>query len=85
VRVATQEYRAGEDTLAQFIAEKCIVKEDAQAKAGELYAAYAAWSKDYNMTAMSGTAFGKRMGKRFEKERTNAGQIYVGIGLLTGV
>jgi putative DNA primase/helicase len=81
VRLATEDYREGEDTIGQFITERCLVKPEAQVKAGELYTAYGAWSKDYGMTPMSGTAFGKRISKRFEKQKGDH-VIYRGIGLL---
>jgi len=82
VRLATAEYRAGEDTLAQWQGERCHIAPNAESKAGELYADYKQWAADNGLMPMSGTAFGKRIGKRFNKKHTNAGAVYSGIGLL---
>ncbi|OQY87266.1 MAG: hypothetical protein B6D41_11830 [Chloroflexi bacterium UTCFX4] len=82
VRLATQEYRAGEDTLTQFIAACCVVNPNAVTRANELYAAYRKWADENGLGAMSGMAFAKRMAKRFAKRRTERGNVYVGIGLL---
>lgn len=81
VRMATAEYRAGEDTLAEFIAACCVVNPNAVTRANELYAEYRKWADENGLAAMSGTAFGKRMGKRFEKAKTTH-MLYKGIGLL---
>ncbi len=40
MRVATEEYRKGEDTISQFIAERAVVHPSAEMQAGTLYAAY---------------------------------------------
>ncbi len=82
VRMATAEYREGEDTLAQWQAERCFVGASAEMKAADGYADYRQWAIDNGLAPMSGTAFGKRMAKRFEKKHTNAGAVYFGIGLL---
>ena len=81
VRAATAEYQDAEDTLGQFIGERCIVAPSVQVKAGELYEAYRTWCTGNGIAAMSGTAFGKRMTRRFEK-RTGHENIYIGLGLL---
>lgn len=86
VTKATDDYQNEEDTLSEFIAACCMVKENAETKAAELYAAYRQWTADNGLAAMSGTAFGKRMGKRFEKRTRGGGHIvYVGLGLLVQV
>src|SRR5581483_10773603 len=82
VRMATQEYRAGEDTLAQWQAERCFVGANAEMKAADGYADYRQWAADNGLTPMSGTVFGKRMSKRFKKEKRGT-MVYLGIGLLT--
>ncbi len=83
VCAATDEYFAEEDIVAQFITERCLVKPPAEARASELYAAYRQWADDNGLAPMTGTAFGKRMGKRFKKGTGGGGYVvYAGIGLL---
>src|SRR5581483_4078351 len=82
VRMATQEYRAGEDTLAQWQSERCFVGTDAEMKAGKGYEDYSKWADENGLKPMNGMTFAKRMGKRFEKKRTERGYVYLGIGLL---
>jgi putative DNA primase/helicase len=83
VRAATQEYRAGEDTLAQWQTERCHIAPTAEMTAAAGYADYRQWAIDNGLAPMSGTAFGKRMNKRFAKRHSMQGNVYLGIGLLT--
>ncbi|HZQ05396.1 MAG TPA: phage/plasmid primase, P4 family, partial [Anaerolineae bacterium] len=82
VRAATNEYREGEDTLTQYIHERLFVGENASVKGKPLYQDYCEWCEDNGLTPMKGTKFGKLMGKRFKKETTRNGVVYLGIGLL---
>lgn len=82
VRMATAEYRAGEDTLAQWQSERCWIGANAEMKAADGYNDYRKWADANGLTPMSGTAFGKKMGKRFKREKHGT-KVYVGIGLLT--
>jgi putative DNA primase/helicase len=82
VRMATEEYRAGEDTLAQWQAERCFVGANMEMKAGKGYEDYSKWADENGLKPMNGMTFAKRMGKRFEKKRTERGYVYLGIGLL---
>ncbi len=84
VRLATSKYRDEEDRVLLFIQECCYVAPDAWVKARDLYSAYAKWMEASNLgQGMNIRLFGEDMSKRFEKGRTNAGNIYQGIGLLT--
>ncbi len=82
VRLETSKYREEEDRLALFIEERCLVAPHASVGADALYSAYKDWCKQNNLSALTGTAFGRDMGKRFEKTRGKQGNIYQGIGLL---
>ena len=82
VRSSTTKYREKEDTLQLFFDECCIVSEGTSAKAGALYSEYKSWCLQMNLQAMTGTSFGDKVSKRFEKKRTGAGNFYFGIGLL---
>ena len=81
---ATDEYRAEEDTLGEFISECLIVGEGKQAYAKDLYDCYKNWAKDGNMDPMTSVAFGKRMSQRFNKlPRGGRGYRYSGVGVLS--
>lgn len=81
IRAATAEYREREDTLAEFIDERCVSAPQVRVRAGELYAAYKEWAEKNGYAAMSGRAFGDRLAKRYGKTRTEMGVLYSGIGL----
>lgn len=83
VMKATEQYRGEEDSIAEFIAARCVVVANAETKAGELYEAYLAWAKLIGeKLTMKGVTFGRRMGERFQKEKRGGYVIYAGIGLL---
>lgn len=58
---ATAAYREEQDVLGQFIEERCRKIAGQRAKAGDLYAAYAAWSKARGEWAMGANRFGRLM------------------------
>jgi P4 family phage/plasmid primase-like protien len=79
VRQATDAYRAEQDTMARFIAECCFVHREAKAKAGDLFAAYQAWSGDKVLTKQT---FGDRLeNKGHERAKINGVRMHKGIGL----
>ncbi len=80
VKLATESYQAEEDTLGQFIEERCEVGPAYEVRAAQLYQAYRAWSEETGLRSMSSTAFGRRMGKRYEKKHAEQ-NVYLGIGL----
>jgi putative DNA primase/helicase len=84
VKVATQEYREESDILAGFISERCIEHPKVTAKAAELYSAYKKWAESEGMRdreVLTSTAFGRRMGERYQKDRKGGIVYYFGIGL----
>ncbi|MBN1975953.1 MAG: DNA primase [Anaerolineae bacterium] len=83
VREATKEYRAEMDRLGGFLDDCCVIDDKAQAGASELYLAYSEWCEGNGERAVSGTRFGRQLAERgFDKERTNRGNVYYGVGLL---
>lgn len=83
ILLATAAYRDEEDRLLLFIEDRCLSAPHATVGGDVLYNAYKAWCKHNQLTAMSGTMFGREMGKRYEKSRTKNQVAYRGIGLLT--
>ena len=82
ILMATSKYRDEEDRLLLFIEERCIEASHATAGGDDLYNAYKAWCKHNQLSMMSGTMFGREMGKRYQKTRTSSRMIYEGIGIL---
>lgn len=83
VRAATRTYRAEMDVLADFLAERCIVKADAEVKAAALYTEFVAWSRGNGEHELSQKALGGRLRERgFINERKSGGFIWHGLGLL---
>jgi putative DNA primase/helicase len=83
VAKATQAYRDDMDRTAAFVA-RCIAK-DANAPPVEgkvLYQAYCDFTIDQGGKPMNNTAFGRDMGKKFEKDRTSGVVLYRGIRLI---
>jgi len=82
VKKATNNYRDEEDLLLQFIEDCCKVLPIAEVRASELYQSYHNWCAYNALKPISSTAFGRKMGERFEKRRTTKGVFYFGLGLL---
>lgn len=80
VQAATSDYRNEEDTTGIFIGEKCIIGAGCSIRAGQLYKAYQDWCHDNGIPAMSNTAFGRLMKRRF-KSKESHGIVYLGVGL----
>lgn len=81
VSQATEAYRSEQDVLAQYIGDCCHIAPHATARASQLYQAYQAWCNDNGEQALSGTAFGRLMGERYEKQKEGGCFWYRGIGL----
>jgi len=87
VLAAGAEWQEQADPLAEFLATRCMVSSIASASAKALYQAYLAWAETEGLQkrdTLSRTAFGRRLGERFDKIRPSGGKPteYVGIGLL---
>jgi len=78
---ATEQYRKDEDFIQHFIDERCIVRDNTEVRAGELYQAYKAWCDENGQKAFSGIRFGKEMRTRFDYEDSRRHIYYLGIGL----
>ncbi|MFA5111726.1 MAG: phage/plasmid primase, P4 family, partial [Desulfobaccales bacterium] len=87
VKTQTEEYRREEDTVQQFLDDRCVTTGPGAAvcttRAGELYAAYKQWGQSSGLEVISSTAFGRRLGKLgYTKDKKPTGLVYQGIGLL---
>lgn len=80
VMAATREYRAGEDTLGQFLEERCGTGD--RVVAGDLRAAYESWCESNGERAVSGGELGKQLKARgITTSRTKSARFYDGIHL----
>jgi putative DNA primase/helicase len=83
VRVATAEYRSGEDVLGQFIIECCLVGKDPayRVKASDLYTRYRAWCEAGGERPSSPRILGASMTERGFERLVSNGTWYLGIAL----
>lgn len=87
VRAATSRFRAEQDVMGGFIAERCVVRDDMRVSAAALYGDYSTWCAEHGQYAMSETVFSTTLEERgFEKRRSEAtgARRWFGIGLHTG-
>jgi putative DNA primase/helicase len=82
VKAATENYRQQEDLLGHFLSECCVLGEKTEVQAGKLYHAYEDWCGRNKHKAITGTAFGLQMKKRFDSCKGAHGIMYLGCGLL---
>lgn len=80
VQEATADYRNEMDVINAFL-EACVVDGPGGVQASQLYKAYVNWAEENNEYVMSGTKFGKEMGKRTQKIHERSGWLYPGIML----
>lgn len=76
---AGRAYRASQDTVVRFVEERCETGPDYEAKASELYAAYAVFVRGAGREPVTATSFGRAMAERGFSKRTSNGVRYVGV------
>lgn len=83
IRAATGEYRKETDTIISFIDDRCVKGKGKEIRARRFYFAYESWATGIvdKHKVLSETAFGRQMGKRFEKRSDRKGVYYLGIDL----
>jgi putative DNA primase/helicase len=89
VRMATEDYRESQDTLADFFTDTCVIEPGAACGATELYNAYTQWHswQAPEEKAKSQRAFGFEMddhGFKRDRDGTTKRKIYCGIRLQRG-
>jgi putative DNA primase/helicase len=79
---ATDAYRADSDTLARFIAEKCLTGPHWYCHSSDLFAAWQRWCAAENVEAGTHTAFSTAVEARgFDKHKSHGRQKWTGIAL----
>jgi putative DNA primase/helicase len=76
---ATREYQADEDTLGQFIEERCVVTNNVRVKSSALYAAYSKWCADRGFRPLNATNFGTKVKGKFDSTKDYQGVFYLGL------
>lgn len=80
VDIATSDYRAGEDPLADFLADRCTITAGARVEARILRAAYEAWCTGNGVRPLAANELGKALNRHaVTPERTKHARYYVGI------
>jgi len=83
VKAATANYQQEQDVLAAWLADCCIVKRTADAKAADLYGSYADWCAQSGEHPEPQRRWGMRLTERgFQRQRRMVGIFWLGIGLL---
>jgi len=82
VKTAIATYREEMDTLADFLAECCVVEKQATASAKELYAHYTLWCEENGERPERQKAFGMRLTERGFKRVKNSIIFWHGVGLV---
>ncbi len=79
---ATAQYRRDEDLLADFIEDKCMIKEQVKTRSSELFDAFVPWyEENISKKGITQKKFSTILTRRFEKVKTNGVIYYVGIEL----
>jgi putative DNA primase/helicase len=79
VKAATEQYKAEEDTLSEFISDALEVREDLSMPVGELYGEFLIWCRIQNAPVEDRKTFNSMMKARgFEQARVHSGRIWRG-------
>ena len=64
VRTATADYREEEDTLGDYLTDRCVVDPNASIQTGALYADYVSWCRQAGETPLNKTDLGRLLTER---------------------
>lgn len=87
VTAATETYRAESDPLGEFVERECVVGEGYVVGASDAHRAYRSWAAEAGLgdrEMLTATQFGTRMKARFGGAHRKNGNVYTGVGLLSG-
>lgn len=69
-------------TFEHWLSECCVIRADLQAQAGPLHLSYRAYCERLGEKPLTTVTFGKRMAKRFRKEKRGGRWFYQGVRLI---
>ncbi len=73
VRAASSVYRTSQDTLHDFIVERCEDSPDGEVPAGVLYESFCVWCDETGNPSLTQQKFGRRLGQRGYRSRRMSG------------
>jgi poxvirus D5 protein-like len=83
VTAATGQYRRGSDTVARFLAERCVRTPAGRTPLSDLYREFQSWAVDDGADVLARRQFSEQLESHgFEKYRNKAGMAFRGVGLL---
>lgn len=85
VRAAVEDYRADQDVLGAYLADRCELRADAVVSAAALYADYVLWCEAAHERAVPQRSFGSALsdrGLRRERRGKAKTRCWVGVGLV---
>jgi putative DNA primase/helicase len=85
VRSASAEYLAANDDISLWLEDCCAVRPALRAPSAQLYRSYTRWKEAAGERPQSSTAWGARIGQRFDTYRTKHERGYVGVAVLDTV
>jgi len=81
VRAASAEYLAANDDISLWIEDCCAMGPDLRTPSAHLYRSYVRWKEAAGERPQSSTAWGSRIGQRFDKYRTAHERGFVGLAV----
>lgn len=82
VLIATNDYRASQDTVAAWLGECCIVRPDLEAKSADLYASYKTWCEQAGERPHSQKKLGMLLDEKGFSREKRSDHYRNGIGIL---
>lgn len=82
VRAASAEYLAANDDISLWLDDCCALGPDLRTPSAQLYRSYVRWKEAAGERPQSSTAWGARIGQRFDTYRTKHERGYVGVAVL---
>lgn len=83
VTAATDQYRRDSDSVARFLADRCVRTPAGRVSLPDLYREFQSWAVDDGAEVLARKQFSEQLeGHGFEKYRSRAGMAFRGVGLL---
>jgi putative DNA primase/helicase len=80
VQAATQDYRAEQDIVGQFLEERCEVGAGFEEQSQEVHSAYSQWAEDAGYKPFAVRRFNARLiAKGFKDEHNRRGKVWLGL------
>lgn len=81
---AVAEYRVDSDLIGQWVSDCCDVGPEKCIGASEAYFSYQMWARENGMRPMTSKSFGRKLGERYTRRKTNKRNEYEGLAVRTG-